>query len=224
VKTLATPTRQDAVLSRLREALITGEIAPGAHLVQDDLAARYGVSRIPLREALRTLESEGLVTIEPNRGAVCRPLEPKDLVDLYDLRICLEQFAVSLDAAAFVDIRPTTAALAVTARAAIQRRDLDALIQADSAFHREIARATGNEHLLRSLDSSWSLVVRAMRYFLALDAYPKDVWPEHEAIATAIAVGDAARAQALIETHICTSRTVILNSLQESSYERARTI
>src|SRR6202042_435216 len=89
VKTLSTPTRQDAVLARLREALIAGEIAPGAHLVQDDLASRYGVSRIPLREALRTLESEGLVTIEPNRGAVCRPLEPKDLVDLYDLRICL---------------------------------------------------------------------------------------------------------------------------------------
>jgi DNA-binding GntR family transcriptional regulator len=221
LKLIEAPTRQDAVLGRLRVAIVTGELKPGARLVQDELAAQYGVSRIPLREALRTLEGEGLVTIEPNRGAICRPLEPKDLADLYEVRLCLERFAVRTSAARFVDLRAITADLKRSARVATERHDLASLIVADSAFHHELARATGNEHLLRSLDTSWSQIMRAMHYFLSLDRYPETVWADHEALARAIAVGDVEGSQALIEAHIMGSRNVILSNLKEAEYERA---
>ena len=68
--------RSESLLDAMREAILTGRYAPGTRLVQDDLAAAFGVSRIPLREALRRLEGEGLVVISPNRGAIVRPLAP----------------------------------------------------------------------------------------------------------------------------------------------------
>jgi DNA-binding GntR family transcriptional regulator len=214
-------TRQDAVLGRLRDAIVTGELEPGSRLVQEELAAQSGVRRIPLREDLRTLEGEGLVIIEPNRGAVCRPLEPKDLVDLYEVRLCLERFAVRTSAERFADLRARTADLKRSAHDAIERHDFGALIEADSVFHHEIARASGNEHLLRSLDISWSQIMRAMHYFLSVDRYPQNVWADHQALARAIALGDAQAAQALIESHILNSRNVILNYLKETEYRRA---
>ncbi len=97
--------RSETLVDALREAILTGRYAPGARLVQDDLAAAFGVSRIPLREALRRLEGEGLVVISPNRGAIVRPLAPKDVVDLYDLRLALESLAIRRAAERFADLR-----------------------------------------------------------------------------------------------------------------------
>ena len=77
--------------------------------MQDDLAETFRVSRIPLREALRRLEGEGLVIISPNRGAIVRPLAPKDIVDLYDLRLALETLAVRRAAERYADVRASTA-------------------------------------------------------------------------------------------------------------------
>src|SRR6202165_4723685 len=86
--------RSESLVDALRDGILTGRYAPGTRLVQEDLAVAFGISRIPLREALRRLEGEGLVVISPNRGAIVRPLSPKDVVDLYDLRLALEGLAL----------------------------------------------------------------------------------------------------------------------------------
>src|ERR1700694_4667276 len=109
----------ESLLDALREATLTGRYAPGTRLVQDDLAAAFGVSRIPLREAPRRLEGEGLVIISPNRGAIVRPLAPKDIVDLYDLRLALESLAVRRAAERYADIRESTARRQEEAKAAV---------------------------------------------------------------------------------------------------------
>ncbi|HZX69006.1 MAG TPA: GntR family transcriptional regulator, partial [Candidatus Elarobacter sp.] len=123
--------RSETLVEELREAILTGRYAPGARLVQDDLAEAFGVSRIPLREALRRLEGEGLVLISPNRGAVVRTLAPKDVVDLYDLRLALESLALRRAAERYADLRASTKARHAQARQAIASRNLPALFRLD---------------------------------------------------------------------------------------------
>lgn len=84
------------VREQLREAIISGELASGAKLSQDELAARFGTSRIPVREALRQLEAEGLVTLYPNRGAVVATLSLADVLEIIEIRIALECRALQL--------------------------------------------------------------------------------------------------------------------------------
>ncbi len=208
--------RHDELLDALRAAIVNCEIPPGSRLVQDELAARFGVSRIPLREALRTLEAEGLVVSEPNRGAVCRPLEPRDVADLYAVRLELERLSCKSAAERFVDVREATAERRRAAELAIAQGDLAQLIEHDCDFHAGIARATGNRHLAQSLAGSWSQIARAMHFFFTLELYPENVWIEHEAIARAIAIGDAAGAVRAIESHISHSRDAILRGLVEA--------
>lgn len=210
-------TRHQSVEDDLRDAILTGAIPPGARLLQVGLAERFGVSRIPLREALRTLQAEGLVVIEPNRGAICRPLEAKDLADLYAVRQSLEELAVRAGAERFIDLRAETATLRERALEATSRGDLAALIGLDRDFHALLAEQSGNAHLARALDRCWSQIMRGMHYYFRLDVYPKDVWAEHTAIARALALGDGATAAALSGEHIGHSRTAILNGLRGAS-------
>ena len=202
------------LVDRLRAAIVLGTIAPGERLVQADLAARFGVSRIPLREALHALHGEGLVVIEPNRGTICRPLEPRDLADLYTLRIALEQLAVSAAAERFVDLRASTERMGDQALAAHAAGDLNRLIALDRDFHAALAAGAGNVHLAGALGTCWSQIMRGMHYYFTLDVYPPDVWSEHHAIAEAVAHGDTGDAVARATAHIGISRNAILEALR----------
>jgi len=207
-------TRLDSVLEQLRRAILTGEIAPGERLLQVDLARRYGVSRIPLREALRSLHAEGLVVIEPNRGTICRPLEPKDLSDLYAVRTALEQLAIAAASERRVDVRAQTVAMRDEAIAATSSGDLARLIELDAEFHENLAESSGNEHLADALASCWSQIMRAMHVYFRMDVYPAEVWSEHVALAEMIERGDATQAVAALGSHIGYSRIAIIAGLK----------
>ncbi|MGN8545983.1 GntR family transcriptional regulator [Bradyrhizobium sp. 13971] len=100
----------DAVREALRAAISSGELAPGLQLRQDELAARFGTSRIPVREALRQLEAEGFVTFLPNRGAVVSDLSIDEVIELLEIRIALECHALRLAIPAMgeIDLEETT--------------------------------------------------------------------------------------------------------------------
>lgn len=87
-------TLSDTVLNTIRQAIVTGRLAPGERLNQDALASTLGVSRMPVRSALMQLESEGLVSFHPYRGALVRMLTPDQVREIYDLRIVLEEYAL----------------------------------------------------------------------------------------------------------------------------------
>ncbi len=209
-------TRFEGVVDTLREAILTGEYRPGERLVQDELAESLGISRIPLREALRRLEGEGLVIISPNRGAIVRPLAPKDVVDLYDVRLALESLAVRRAAEHYVDLREATERMREEARAAIAGGALPRLFHLDRDFHAGVAAASHNPHLIATLGGQWSQIMRAMHAFLKMTTYPPAVWDEHAAMAEAIAHGDAAGAVARLERHLTNSRDAILAHLRGS--------
>ncbi len=208
--------RFEGIVDTLREAILTGEYRPGERLVQDDLAEALGISRIPLREALRRLEGEGLVIISPNRGAIVRPLAPKDVVDLYDVRLALESLAVRRAAGHYADLREATERMREEARAAIAGGSLPRLFHLDRDFHAGVAAASHNAHLMATLGGQWSQIMRVMHAFLKMTTYPPAVWDDHAAIVEAIAHGDGAGAAVRLERHLVSSRDAILEHLRDS--------
>jgi DNA-binding GntR family transcriptional regulator len=208
--------RSEALVDALREAILTGRYAPGSRLVQEDLAAEFGMSRIPLREALRRLEGEGLVLISPNRGAIVRPLGPKDVVDLYDVRLALETLAVRRAAERYADLRASTQRRGAEARRAVENGSLATLFHLDRDFHADLAAASHNPHLIAVLGAQWSQIMRVMHAYLKLTTYPAAVWDDHAAVANAVAHGDPDAAAAQLERHLTLSRDAILAHLRES--------
>ncbi|GAC1617105.1 MAG: GntR family transcriptional regulator [Candidatus Elarobacter sp.] len=206
--------RFESLVDALRDAILTGRYAPGTRLVQEDLADTFGISRIPLREALRRLEGEGLVVISPNRGAIVRPLAPKDVVDLYDLRLALESLAIRRAAERYADLRASTRQRRSEARRAIASRTMPALFRLDRDFHADLAAASDNPHLIAALGAQWSQIMRVMHAYLQSANYPADVWSDHEAIADAVAHGEGELAVARLTRHLSESRDAILAHLR----------
>jgi len=198
------------LVDHVRNAILEGRFPPGSRLVQQELAALFGTSRIPLREALNRLEGEGLVVMSPNRGATVRPLSALDVADLFDLRLTLETMAVRGAAGQRADLRATVAVAAAAAAEAVQAGRPAALFHLDRDFHAGIAEQTGNRYLVEALGSQWSQIMRLMHAHLSIASYPAGVWREHAAIASAIAGGDGDGAVALITSHLVESRDLVL--------------
>lgn len=161
------PTAQDAVLSALREDILAGVLAPGDQLVQESLAERYGVSRVPLREALKMLESEGQVVNHPHRGYFVAELSVGDLREVYHLRGLLEraalEFAVPLLEDSDID---ELAALCDEVDAAAVDADVVAMAEANRRFHFALFDAAGLPRLSRLLRQLWDATdaYRALYY------------------------------------------------------------
>jgi DNA-binding GntR family transcriptional regulator len=191
----------DQVHAVLRERILSGELPGGERLRQELLAVELGVSRTPLREALRLLATEGLVELEPNRGARVSMLRFGDMRHAWNARLALEPGAARLAAAAGGDVAPMHTAIAAQREAA---DDPVRSFAVNRDFHLALAAAAGNPHLVHFAHVLWAPQVGAPIYSLQLGG-PGDVlaWAdEHEAIAAAVAGGDGGRAEALTRAHI----------------------
>lgn len=138
------------VSNALREAIITGQLAPGQALGQEHLARAFGVSRVPIRESLRQLAAEGLVTVEPHKGAVVARLSVHELDELYGIIWALEETAVRVAVPRLGD-----AQLAALERAMTQMESIDdpvAWYRVSVAFHRMILVASGWDRCVRIVD------------------------------------------------------------------------
>jgi DNA-binding GntR family transcriptional regulator len=143
-------------LDDLRRAIVAGELAPGRHLRQEDLAGRLGVSVAPVREALRVLESEGQLTYRPRRGYVVTELRIEDLEEIYALRGLLEGRAA---VAALPRLGEREVAVIQRAASdcveAVTAGDVAAELQANRRFHFAILEPAGQPHLLRLIGLLW---------------------------------------------------------------------
>ncbi|MFF4580614.1 GntR family transcriptional regulator [Streptomyces sp. NPDC001373] len=189
-----------AVCTAIRDDIVSGFFGPGGRLTEEVLARRYGVSRVPVREALRTLESEGFVTTRRHAGACVAEPSEQEAADLLELRMLLEPLAASRAAR-----RRTEAHLKVLrglvrlgqerARRA-QGEDLRAL---GSWFHETLSQASGSPGLIALVTQTRRKI--AWMYDVGAPVRPVDSWAEHGALVDAVARGDAERARALAALH-----------------------
>ena len=195
-------TAQEGVLAALRSDILTGSLGPGDQIVQESLAERYGVSRVPLREALKTLETEGQVVYHPHRGYFVAELSVADLLEVYRLRALLEAEAISHAMPTFSDDDvDAIAELLREVEVAAAAGDVMAMTAANRRFHFAIFDASGLPRLSRILRQLWEAtdVYRAL-YFQAEENRDR-VALEHAAMLAALRSGDPAALIALHDEH-----------------------
>ncbi|KAA5830047.1 GntR family transcriptional regulator [Saccharopolyspora hirsuta] len=150
------PTTQEFVLGELRRSIVSGDLAPGQPIRQDSIAQRLGVSRVPLREALKTLEAEGQVVYQPHRGYSVAELSLRDLLEVYRMRELLEAEAAAVATERFTETdlaRITDAQQDV--ETAAEEGDLVAMIAANRRFHFALLEPSGMPRLLRVVRTLW---------------------------------------------------------------------
>ena len=204
----------EETVDRLRDLIVQGELAPGSRLNERVLTARLGVSRTPLREAIKLLATEGLVDLLPNRGAVVAPIDPARIAETLTVMGALESLAGELVCAqasdeSLADIR----ALHYEMLAMHARRDLDGYFRYNQAIHLKIVEASGNAVLAqtyRQLNAN----VRRVRYMANLSAERWDAAvQEHEAILAALNARDAVRLKRLLRDHLAAKLASVLEAI-----------
>lgn len=202
----ATPDLTDQVYRALLDAISAGSLAPGQRITQEELAEQLAVSRQPVMQALRLLKKDGFVQDAPiaggtagrSRGLQVTPLDPRWIAQVYEVRGALDALAVRLAAERRTRLDPV---LFTRGRAAVARGDIKAMIDADLAFHSALYQASQNPLIEQSALLHWHHIRRAMGEALQTSSLREPVWDEHEAIAQAVADGDAERAAALMRRH-----------------------
>ncbi|MDF2463480.1 MAG: transcriptional regulator, GntR family-like protein [Ramlibacter sp.] len=198
VKLEAQPDLVDQVYRSLLDAISDGSLAPGERITQEDIAQKLAVSRQPVLQALRLLKKDGFVLDAPGRGVLVAPLDADAMARIYQVRGALDALAARLAAARRFRLDPK---VIEHGRKAARGRNVKAMIDADLAFHHAIYEASQNPLIEQSAQQHWRHLRRVMGAVLQQSKQREAVWDEHEAIAKAIAAGDADRAARLIEQH-----------------------
>jgi len=226
----------DKLASQLHARVLSGELPSGTRLRQEALAKEFGVSRTPVREALRKLQAGGLVDLEPHRGAVVRGLSPREIRDAYEVRAALEALATSLAAEratreqlerlghAQDEFRAALEQTVARRRGGgeVGEREVRRWGSANDDFHQTIHEASGNDVLadvLAQLDRNFPrdlsrLVVSESTVLLEANVR------EHEAILEALSRRDATAARELMQRHVARAGSLVTLRVEQRAAAR----
>ncbi|MEV8429544.1 GntR family transcriptional regulator [Streptomyces chartreusis] len=190
---------RERVLATLRQDIIAGRLLPGDRLVERELADRFGVSRVPVREAIRALVAEGFVHFETPRRTVVRRLSPADVKELFELREALEVYAAGLAASRatpedLADLRELLRAAA----SATEAGDAEKITDVNTRFHDRILAMAGNSLLTSVMEP----VDGRLRWLTRQNEEWPQLLTEHQDLYEAIASGDPDRARSHTLTHV----------------------
>lgn len=206
---------RDVVFNTLRQAILKGELKPGERLMEIALAERLGVSRTPIREAMRKLELEGLVVMIPRRGAQVANITEKDLNDVLEVRIALENMAIEKACK-----RMTEEELDKLWQAArefehtMAEGNLVRLAEADVVFHEIIYQASDNCRLIQVLNNLREQIYRYRVEYLKEEETRNVLVKEHEELYNAVKARDVERAQEISFEHIENQRKAIIETIK----------
>jgi DNA-binding GntR family transcriptional regulator len=199
----------------LRDEIVRGDLVPGQYLRLEEIAARFDVSTMPVREALRHLGSEGMVTVFPHRGAMVTRLSADELQDIYDVRGVLEEMATRF-AVPFLTEETLTELTSLIEQIENHVGDVATLVRLNHEFHLTLYAASGRKHLCE--------LIRTLRYrsqhYLHVYTAEVDVGHlpqtpgEHRAILEACKRGDAEQAAALTREHVAEAGRVIIEDVR----------
>ncbi|MBK8023659.1 MAG: GntR family transcriptional regulator [Chloroflexi bacterium] len=204
------------VAERIRHAILNRDLMPGSRINQYQLAEDLNVSLVPVREALKTLEAEGLVTITPRRGAFVTEISLDDLDELYFARQLIEGEGVRIASPRLNDddltfLRQTIDAMKVATDAG----DIHSFMQLNRDFHMRIYQAMNNRHLVQVIDAMWerSELYRFRYMFVMRNA--ETIHQEHEAILAALRNRDTDLAVKLARDHIWHTRDGLYDQISQ---------
>ena len=195
-----TASLSDAAYLRIRDLIVSLELAPGSIVNERELMERLALGRTPVREALRALAQEGLVDVYPRRGIFVSTVDAGDLASLSEVRRELESYAARVAAERASDIERQEAA--ALGKELARTKGPRQLIDLDQRIHRHVYRCTHNPFLEKTLNEYYVLTLRI--WFLVLDRVARldDAVQEHRELMDAIRAGDADRAEATMRRHV----------------------
>lgn len=209
-------TLADVALAELREAIVSGQIAPGSPIRLHEYVDRLNMSSVPIREALRFLEQKGLIERTPHRGVYVAAMSARDLDDTYQIRLDLESRAVRLAAEAMTEEDGIRIRSLVQDYARASLAGDPAARDLHGNIHMSLYELSRSKWLLLLLPMLWDNSERYRRLSLPLRGTPEQRIEEHQLIVEACASGDADNAEALLRTHLSNSFEAAINSLRDN--------
>lgn len=214
---------RDLVFTTLRQAILKGELLPGERLMEIQLAEKMGVSRTPIREAIRKLEREGLVIMVPRKGAEVAGISEKMLRDVLEVRMTLEKLALRL---AFkrqgTDLIEKLEAAEQAFQDAIEGEKLIDMAEADEQFHFLIYEAADNDKLRELLNSLKENMYRYRLEYLKDENYRRSLMEEHNAIIEAFKTNDLEKGLDVTDTHIANQERAVIGRVRQENLEREK--
>lgn len=214
---------RDLVFTTLRQAILKGELLPGERLMEIQLAEKMGVSRTPIREAIRKLEREGLVIMVPRKGAEVAGISEKMLRDVLEVRMTLEKLALRL---AFkrqgTDLIEKLEAAEQAFQDAIEGEKLIDMAEADEQFHFLIYEAADNDKLRELLNSLKENMYRYRLEYLKDENYRRSLMEEHNAIIEAFKANDLEKGLEVTDTHIANQERAVIGRVRQENLEREK--
>lgn len=222
IKAINHQTRSCTVLLTLREAILTGKLKPGERLVQEKLAKQLNISRMPIREAINQLETEGFVKIIPYKGAVVTKLSLNNLEELYVIRSNLESLAASLAAKRLsdVELEKLHQLLTEMQNSLKAKKKLSDQIELNRVFHRMIVIGSRYNKLVSILDNLWA---QSMRYRLVQAQIPgrlEQAHLEHLEIFQALCEGHSEKAAELVANHVNSTASALIASMSQKQLQK----
>ena len=201
-----------ALVETLRAQIVSGELRPGEPLRQELLADRFATSRMPVREALRVLESEGLVVLVPHKGAAVAPLDPAELEEVYEMRVAAETLALRRAIPELSNAQIDRAERIQDRAEASGMRDFGAL---NKAFHTTLYAPCGRPRLLAHIAALGDIADRYLTFTAGSLDYRDRSHGEHRALLAACRQRDEATAVELLTRHISEAGETLLRYLRE---------
>lgn len=206
---------RDVVFNTLRQAILTGELKPGERLMEIHLANRLGVSRTPIREAIRKLELEGLVTMVPRKGAEVAQITEKSMQDVLEVRRSLD--ALSAELACERITKEEEEALKKACQDfedAVKTKDTRQIARADVALHDIIAKATGNQRLIQLINNLAEQMYRYRFEYIKDVSQHEKIIAEHRIIYESIVKKDKEAAANIAKIHIDNQEKAVINRIR----------
>lgn len=211
-------TIKQQVYEILRDNICNGTYPPGHQLQETGLSKELGVSRSPIREALRQLVAEGLATDFPNRGVFVKAYTTKDIKDIFDMRILLESYAFERACANITpEIRDTLNSCTQDLRKFHDCGDLRSYIEIDTFLHHTLVTLCGNSLVIDTYDRVYAMIQRFREYSLKSPKRFNDSLTEHTEIIHNILDGNFKEANRINETHLILAKEAIINYLKGSN-------
>ena len=207
---------RDVVFNTLRRAILKGELKPGERLMEIALADKLGVSRTPIREAIRKLELEGLVVMAPRKGAKVASITERDLNDVLEVRKGMEVLAISLACKRITgEELEKLETIEQSFQKLIESGNLTELAEMDVKFHDTIYQATNNQRLVQLLNNLREQMYRYRMEYLRDIAVRRTLAEEHKAICQALRERDEQQAEQYVSIHIDNQQKAIIRSLNQ---------
>jgi DNA-binding GntR family transcriptional regulator len=205
---------REVVFRTLRQAIIQGEFQPGERLMEESLANKLGVSRTPVREAIRMLELEGLVVMIPRRGAEVAKITVKDLRDALEVRMSLEALSVRLACERIDEAgKEQLIEASMQFKEAINSKLVPAIVEGDERFHDVIFSTTNNQRLITIAQNLREQVYRYRVEYVKDFSYHDKLVREHDQITRAILTRDAETAEQIMKSHIYNQEQIVIKNI-----------